>query len=228
MTLNQILSVPLVNGRSSSWAWLAKSVSYLVVCVSLVPFSSSSASAYHPPLYGLESGKVPDCPIAQAKTNFDLSQFLGDWYVLAYEYPKKMRLKDLSCVGLHFSMAGFGDIQSNFTFRFPAKTGFFYHVPTFSIVSQVKTSLWETQFVGVELISSIVETDYQNWAVLVQCRESGGGSDPKFLSTRILSRARTLSTEHFMEVQAAIEKVGASADFRYPVVQDECEELDSA
>lgn len=73
MTLTQIVSVPLV-GRSNWWAWLAKSVSYLLVCVSLVPFTSSTASPYHPPLYGLESGKVPDCPIAQAKTNFDLSQ----------------------------------------------------------------------------------------------------------------------------------------------------------
>jgi hypothetical protein len=28
-----------------------------------------------------------------------------------------MRLKDLSCVGFHFSQNGFGDIVSNFTFR---------------------------------------------------------------------------------------------------------------
>ena len=81
-------------------------------------------------------------------------QFLGDWYVLAYEYPKKMRLKDISCVGLHFSLTEFGDVTSNFTFRFPAKTGFFYHVPTFSLVSETKKSLWETQFRGGEWLGA--------------------------------------------------------------------------
>ncbi len=50
-------------------------------------------------------------------SNPQFNQFMGDWYVLEYQYTTEMRLKDLSCVGFHFSQTGFGDIISNFTFR---------------------------------------------------------------------------------------------------------------
>ena len=73
---------------------------------------------------------------------------MGDWYVLEYVYNKPMRMKDLSCVGFHFSLTSFGELQSNFTFRFPAKTGHFYHVPTFSIVNPANSAVWDTQFKG--------------------------------------------------------------------------------
>lgn len=202
----------------------------VAVVAALVPCRGVHAAAYRPGAYPHDASK-PSCPIAAAKSNFDLSKFLGDWYVLAYEYPKKMRLKDISCVGLHFSLTEFGDVTSNFTFRFPAQTGFFYHVPTFSFVSESKPSLWDTQLRGVELISAIVDTDYDNWAILVQCQQlpsAGGGLEPEphFLSTRVLSRTRSLSTDDFMRAQAAIEAAEASADYRYPVDQDVCEELD--
>ena len=75
-------------------------------------------------------------------------QFLGDWYVLEYIYNKPMRMKDLSCVGFHFSLTSFGELQSNFTFRFPAMTGHFYHVPTFSLISDQNQAIWDTQFRG--------------------------------------------------------------------------------
>ena len=79
-----------------------------------------------------------------------------------------------------------------------------------------------------------MDTDYENWAILVQCQElpTGAGltgaltTEPQFLSTRVLSRRRTLSTDDFMRAQAAIEAAEASADFRYPVDQAVCEELD--
>ena len=75
-------------------------------------------------------------------------QFLGDWYVLEYVYNKPMRMKDLSCVGFHFSLTSFGEMQSNFTFRFPALTGHFYHVPTFSVINPANEAVWDTQFRG--------------------------------------------------------------------------------
>lgn len=65
---------------------------------------------------------------------------------MEYEYTSKMKMKDLSCVGFKFSLTGLGDLVSNFTFRFPPKTGFFYHVPTFSTVSDLDNAVWETNF----------------------------------------------------------------------------------
>ena len=39
-------------------------------------------------------------------------------------------------------------IQTNFTFRFPPESGHFYHIPTFSFLSDIEKSLWETQYRG--------------------------------------------------------------------------------
>ena len=77
----------------------------------------------------------------------------------------------------------------------------------------------------VDLVSILVDTDYSGWAVLVQCSESGAG-EPVFLSTRILSRARVLTAGQWVRVEEAVERAGAGAPFRYPVDQQNCDELD--
>ncbi len=68
--------------------------------------------------------------------------------MLEYEYPKKMDLHSLSCIGLHYSLTGYDSIVTNFTFRFPAKTGHFYHLPTFALVTDQQRAVWEMQFRG--------------------------------------------------------------------------------
>ena len=95
----------------------------------------------------------------------------------------------------------------------------------------------------MELISAIVDTDYENWAVLVQCSDmsiSNNGvasppgttdnldEEPNFLSTRVLSRKKSLSTGDWIKIQAAIERAKASAPFRYPVDQEFCDDMDSS
>jgi hypothetical protein len=129
-------------------------------------------------------------------------------------------------VQLHYTALGIGDIISNFTFRFPPKTGHFYHVPSISLVSEVEASVWETQFGRVELVSAIVDTDYDNWAVLVQCNKMEGVSEPSFLSTRVLSRTRTPGTSAWIAITSAIEAADASAKYKYPVDQDVCDNTD--
>lgn len=167
------------------------------------------------------------CPVEKAMPKFEMDKFMGDWYVLEYQYTSEMRLKDLSCVGFHFSQTGFGDIISNFTFRFPPHNGHFYHVPTFSTVSQIDNAIWETQFKGVDLLSAILDTDYSRWAVLAQCsRPTGAKSEPKFFSTRIMSRSRSLGAADLARIQAAIQEGNVGAPFKYPVEQGVCQEID--
>ncbi len=62
-----------------------------------------------------------------------------------------MDLHALSCVGLHYSLTSVDAVTTNFTFRFPAATGHFYHVPTISLVSEKERAVWETQFRGGEI-----------------------------------------------------------------------------
>ena len=76
-------------------------------------------------------------------------KFLGAWYVMEYVYNKPMRVNDLSCIGFEFSINGNEDglekLKANFTFKFPAKTGYFYHVPTYSPVNTINPAIWDTR-----------------------------------------------------------------------------------
>ena len=57
-------------------------------------------------------------------------------------------MKAFGCIGLDFSMSGLGELKSNFTFKFPAKTGFFYHVPNYSPVNTIMPAIWDTKHRG--------------------------------------------------------------------------------
>ena len=81
--------------------------------------------------------------------SYFLLKFLGAWYVMEYVYNKPMRVNDLSCIGFEFSINanedGLEKLKANFTFKFPAKTGYFYHVPTYSPVNTINPAIWDTQ-----------------------------------------------------------------------------------
>ena len=42
------------------------------------------------------------------------------------------------------------------------------------MVADGQDGLWLTMFKGVNLLTAIVDTDYDNWAVFVQCMQEGG------------------------------------------------------
>ena len=54
-------------------------------------------------------------------------------------------MKAFGCIGLEFSMNAEDELKSNFTFKFPAKTGFFYHVPSYSPVNSIIPAIWDTK-----------------------------------------------------------------------------------
>lgn len=75
-------------------------------------------------------------------------QFLGKWYVLEYIYDKPKKMKAFSCIGFEFSKNEDSELKSNFTFKFPAKTGFYYHVPSYSPVNTIIPAIWDTKHRG--------------------------------------------------------------------------------
>ncbi|XP_040574439.1 uncharacterized protein [Lepeophtheirus salmonis] len=192
------------------------------IAVLLSLFISVQGSLWQQPL---EEGNTLECPSLDSIPDFDLEKFLGDWYVLQYQYPNEKKLKDLSCIGFHFAKNAFSaDIVSNFTFRFPATTGHFYHIPTFSEIVNGNKAVWKTQIKGVEMISGILDTDYSKWAILTQCKVTPSGST--FLSTRLLSRSRYLSSVERNEIQGIANSLEVSTPFKYDIKQDVCQEID--
>jgi len=167
------------------------------------------------------------CPAPMS--NFEVSEFLGDWYLLEYEFASETKLTHLDCLGFKYTlndmdMATESDIDvmvSNFTFRFPPKTGFSYHVPTFGMFSEDNKAQWTTNFKNVEMVSVVVDTDYSRWAVLAQCVKNAYGA-PSFQSSRILSRTRTLSGPDLVRARAAISEAGMEGPFKYTIDQESC------
>ena len=100
--------------------------------------------------------------------------------------------------------------------------GHFYTIPTSSeIVADGQDGLWLTEFKGgksniifllenqmmtsVNLLTAVVDTDYDNWAVFVQCMTEDGKN--KFLSTRVMSRAKTLSADQWLLVKETMQVI---------------------
>ena len=161
-----------------------------------------------------------ECPIAEAKPNLDLDKFMGLWYILEYQYPKEMGLADLSCLTFKFSEEAAG-IMGNFSFRFPPTHGHFYHIPTMSeVVADGQDGLWLTKFKGVNLLTAVVDTDYENWAVFVQCMQEEGKN--RFLSTRIMSRRPTLAPEHSLLAKETIKAGEMEGEHKYAIDQENC------
>ena len=99
--------------------------------------------------------------------------------------------------------------------------GHFYTIPTKSeIVADGQEGLWLTEFKGVNLLTAVVDTDYDNWAVFVQCMQEEGRN--KFLSTRVMSRDQTLSSDHWLLAKETIQADNLEAEYKYSIDQRNC------
>ena len=82
---------------------------------------------------------------------------------------------------------------------------------------------------SVDLLSAILDTDYSRWAVIAQCsKPSGSKTEPRYFSTRIMSRARSLGSADLAQIQAAIQDSSVGAPYKYPVEQEVCTDMDAA
>jgi len=193
----------------------------LLVDVSVLCILVHSSQALRFMVPDTTTGNDMVCPVAEGKPNLDIRRFMGHWYILEYQYPRSMELGDLSCLSFQFQESNSG-ILGNFTFRFPPRFGHFYHIPTVSnVLANGQEGLWMTQFKGVDLLTAVVDTDYNNWAVFVQCINEAGQN--KFMSTRVMSRTPDLSPQHWLNVREVIKGSSLEAEFKYEIDQSTCD-----
>ena len=77
-------------------------------------------------------------------------------------------------MGFDFSMTDQGELKTNFTFKFPTKTGFFYHVPSYSPVNTIMPGIWDSKHRGGNIFESYIsfanvlyDSDQQNFSILI-------------------------------------------------------------
>merc|ERR1712154_5904 len=200
-----------------SYPYLSPLPSDMIQIFSLLVFGAHATSAFR--IYQNNNADV-DCPISSAKPDLNIDRFMGSWFIQEYQYPKEMNMADLSCLMFKFYEDATG-IMGNFSFRFPPVHGHFYTIPTKSeIVADGQEGLWLTEFKGVNLLTAVVDTDYDNWAVFVQCMQEDGRN--KFLSTRVMSREQNLSADHWLLTKETIQADNLEAEFKYTIDQRNC------
>merc|ERR1711963_22985 len=198
-------------------------VAILLLLGTLFTLSHGFSSPLMMPL-GIKNGEAAQvCPAPMP--NFELAEFLGDWYILEYEFASETKLTQLDCLGYKYNLNDLSDdmsvMVSNFTFRFPPKTGNMFHVPTFAIFSNDSKAKWNTNFRNVEMVSVVVDTDYSRWAVIAQCVKNDFGA-PTFQSSRILSRERALDERDLVRAKAAIRVADVEGPYKYSIEQENC------
>merc|ERR1711953_283056 len=169
----------------------------------------------------IETNPAQMCPVPMPE--FELSEFLGDWYIMEYEFASETKLTSLDCLGYKYTLNDVSNdiMVANFTFRFPPSSGNMFHVPTFAVFDEDTTAKWNTNFKNVEMVSVVVDTDYSRWAVVAQCTKNPSG-EPTFQSSRILSRSRTLSSPDLDRARAAIRDADVEGPYKYSIEQENC------
>ena len=69
----------------------------------------------------------------------------------------------------------------------------------------------------------ILDTDYDNWAVLTQCKELD--TEVTFTSTRVLARSKNLGASDYIGIESAIENAQAAGSHVLRMDQTHCENI---
>ena len=101
---------------------------------------------------GIETNPAQMCPVPMP--DFELSEFLGDWFIMEYEFASETKLTSLDCLGYKYTLNDVSNdiMVANFTFRFPPKSGNMFHVPTFAVFGNDSSAKWNTNFRNGEFL----------------------------------------------------------------------------
>ncbi|KPJ02409.1 hypothetical protein RR46_08206 [Papilio xuthus] len=143
------------------------------------------------------------CPEVRAVPHFDLSQMLGDWYVVEY-YASAEEALSYSCMRAVFteddhvqtadgSVEWTPGVTMNFTYRFaddPLGENLLGNITW--RVDLNEPAHWthsELTYDGI-YNTYVLDTEYKTWALLLHCAEQREGA--RYLSAFVLSRKTTL------------------------------------
>ena len=102
--------------------------------------------------------------------------------------------------------------------------------PNVEILTQQSSVHITIFFLSVQKLHLVVETDYDNWALLVECRRSsggrgrrGGGGRYKYDHVRILTRDRSVpQPEIDLIASLAQQSIGVTGNHAYNIDQEGC------
>ncbi|XP_017772896.1 PREDICTED: apolipoprotein D [Nicrophorus vespilloides] len=165
------------------------------------------------------------CPKVKSLRNFDLQQFLGNWYVIQY-YASSEEALAYRCMQAEFTMSvPFIDVTMNFTYSFtddPLNEQLLGNI-TWSIPNPAQPAHWshsEDTYEGI-YNTYVVDTDYSSWALLLHCAEKS--KSPRYLSSFIMSRLPILGVNVISYLRDKLPRYDIDVRYMFDMSQNECD-----
>ncbi|XP_053605721.1 uncharacterized protein Karl [Plodia interpunctella] len=181
-------------------------------------------------------GKYVDkrkCPEVRAVPHFDLSQILGDWFVVEY-YASEEEALSYSCMQAVLSQddhvqAEDGTVEwtpgvtMNFTYRFaddPLGENLLGNITW--RVDLNEPAHWTHSEITYDGIYNtyVLDTEYKTWALLLHCAEQREGA--RYLSAFVLSRKTTLPKNVMAYLRDKLPRYDVDVNYVFPISHNDC------
>ncbi|XP_033334336.1 lipocalin/cytosolic fatty acid-binding protein Karl [Megalopta genalis] len=164
------------------------------------------------------------CPKVKAIRNFDISEFLGSWYIVQY-YASSEEALAYRCMRAELSISPENtEVTMNFTYSFtddPINEKLVGNI-TWKIPSTELPAHWvhaEYPYEGV-YNTYVLDSDYKSWSLLMHCAEQS--KTPRYLSSFIMSRRPSLEINVISYLREKLPRYDIDLEYMFPMDQQEC------
>ncbi|XP_072749107.1 apolipoprotein D [Anoplolepis gracilipes] len=170
------------------------------------------------------------CPKVKGIRNFDISEFLGLWYIVQY-YASSEEALVYRCMRAELSVSPENaEVTMNFTYSFtddPINELLVGNI-TWKIPSPDLPAHWihaEFSYEGV-YNTYVLDSDYKSWALLMHCAEKS--KSPRYLSSFIMSREASLGANVISYLREKLPRYDIDLEYMFPMDQTQCNKTDSS
>ncbi|XP_053973992.1 apolipoprotein D [Hylaeus volcanicus] len=170
------------------------------------------------------------CPKVKGIRNFDISQFLGSWYIVQY-YASSEEALAYRCMRAELSISSEStEVTMNFTYSFtddPINEQLVGNI-TWKIPSAELPAHWvhaEYPYEGI-YNTYVLDSDYNSWALLMHCAEQS--KSPRYLSSFIMSREESLGPNVISYLREKLPKYDIDLEYMFPMDQNQCNKTESS
>ncbi|KAL6422404.1 hypothetical protein ACFW04_010619 [Cataglyphis niger] len=170
------------------------------------------------------------CPKVKGIRNFDISEFLGLWYIVQY-YASSEEALAYRCMRAELLVSPENaEVTMNFTYSFtddPINELLVGNI-TWKIPSSDLPAHWvhaEFPYEGI-YNTYVLDSDYKSWALLMHCAEKS--KSPRYLSSFIMSREASLGANVISYLREKLPRYDIDLEYMFPMDQTQCNKTDSS
>ncbi|CAK9813287.1 Apolipoprotein D [Anthophora plagiata] len=170
------------------------------------------------------------CPKVKGIRNFDISEFLGSWYIVQY-YASSEEALAYRCMRAELSISPEStEVTMNFTYSFtddPINEQLVGNI-TWKIPSHELPAHWvhaEYPYEGV-YNTYVLDSDYSSWALLMHCAEQS--KSPRYLSSFIMSREPNLGANVISYLREKLPKYDIDLEYMFSMDQNQCNKTETS